>query len=106
MSNLKPSLNTFQNISNSSKTIFRNSIPETERFDSSTFMNLSIGFDRMSHASFSTNKNGEGNLKNSVLPTQSNNNQDINNSRVLNTRENLVTEHNVKDEGKFYFNLI
>jgi hypothetical protein len=73
---------------------------------------MSIGFDRMSHATFSSNfakrideKDGAAKGNNALplqMQTNTNANQDYAVNRVLNTKENLVSENNLNNEGNFY----
>lgn len=107
-SNFKTSFGNFGNNSNSAKTDVKNTIPD--RNESNSFFNMSIGFDRMSHATFSSNiakkideKDGAAKVNNPLpLQMNTNANQDYATNRVINTKENIVTDNNLNNEGNCY----
>lgn len=108
-SNIKNSLNNLgPNISNSTKSN-KNTIPE--RAESGSFMNLSIGFDRMSHANFTTNNNTNLNNINKSLDmnskefmqnqTVSQSNKELNNKLGISSKDNIIADNNLCNQGKF-----
>jgi len=101
--NLKTSFGNFGNISNSVKSDVKNTVPN--RGDNSSFFNLSIGFDRISHPTFNNNsakKIDDRAEKGNALPTQTNSNQNYATNKVVNSKENVFTENNINNDGRFY----
>jgi len=99
---LKTSFGNFSNVSDSDT---KNTTPD-KAAESGSFFNMSIGFDRKSQATFNSNiteKNKDGASKGNAFPAQTNANQDYTKSRVVITKENLLTEkNNLNNESNFH----